>query len=85
MLIFRVFCPFSNFCCFSLKLRLVKVDKGILQDLYVLVFQTKNTHFYTNFHNFFQVFSKFMSILSYLALGVKDPPLGFDNKLLHSL
>ena len=54
---------FLNICWTSLKLRTVKVDKGLLRDryflrtilkLYFLVLRTRKTHIYTNFHNFVQ-------------------------------
>ena len=43
----------------------------------------KNTQIYSNFHNFelLKVFAIFC-VLS--ALGFKEPPLGLDDRLLHS-
>ena len=45
----------------------------------------KNTQFFHNFHNFFQVFWNFFChFWVSSALGVKEPPLGFDNRLMHN-
>ena len=41
---------------------------------------SKNTQFYTNFCNF----ENFVSFRVLSAPGVKEPPLGFCNRLLHS-
>ena len=41
----------------------------------------KNTQVYTRFH----IFSSFLKIfIIFSAVGVKEPPLGFDNRLLHN-
>ena len=45
----------------------------------------KNTQFYTNFHNFFKLLKTFILFCVFSALVVKEPCLGFYNRLLHSL
>ena len=43
----------------------------------------KNTQIYTNFHNFQAFLKIFVNFWVLSALGVKEPPLGFDNRLLY--
>ena len=43
----------------------------------------KNTSIYTILQ-FLSIFLKFFDFLFLSALGIREPPLGFSNRLLHS-
>ena len=57
-------------------------------ELYVLVLQTQTRKMIMIFAIFFRFFENFCHFLSFLGVGVKKLPLGFDkgfdDRLLHS-
>ena len=85
---FMFFVIFLSFLI-SLRLKFLKVDESFLRDknwwlwsfyeLYVLVLQTQTRKMILFFAIFFRFFENFCHILSFLALGVKKPHLGFDK------